>query len=118
MSILNEGLLHFCLQSGPVSPVKDNEEHYLMVAGNPCDYLGWTEEDGADLTDLHNSHWDEALLSELHQHLVSPGPILEHPPPQFKINILHVKKKKNNFQINKHYNLLSRNYLQIKSKMK
>lgn len=70
-----------------------------MVAGNPCDYLGWTEEGGADLTDLHNSHWDEALLSELHQHLVSLGPILEHPPPQFKINILHVKKKKKKEQL-------------------
>lgn len=84
MSILNEGLLRFWLQSGPVSPVKDNEELYLIVAGNPCDYLGWTEEGGADLTDLHNSHWDKGLLSELHQHLVPPGPILEPLTPSLR----------------------------------
>lgn len=74
MGILNEGLLHFCLQSGAVSPVKDNEEQYLIVAGNPWNYLGWTEEGGADLMDLHNSHWDKAFLSELHHRLVPRDP--------------------------------------------
>lgn len=69
-----------------------------------------------DLGGFHNPHDNTALLSLNYTNSLRSwgGPFLKL---QFKINVLKVRKpKKKHLQINKHYNLLSRCYLQIKSR--